>query len=500
MLNHPLPDLPPYITNDLSNVVIDLLTVTNNNGDLFDIIGGIIIGINTQYPDLCMVLIRDKLEKIALGPGEYNMELENDSIDYKNDSLKSYSLLINLDPNLKQEPSKQNMLILRNDLDYSSIKELISFKIFLKAMLLISNNNKTLNSDSLIIKFKSTNKIRVMPKKLIDRHPGSLFSLRLHFNNNSSNVLYLAEVDYEHFSIVLKAMKGDLEAFNENKQLMDFLGLTIGPVAAIFLADMNDLINKTTDPIKEQIMKKNYECATAVNLFVTSFKKDCVFQIQNVQQYLSIKNLLKDNNNVVPIQVSYATFNIKSSTKLFDRCINREQILLNISVMDGAPIYIGFCDKASQNVYYSNKRLNPHPDSYESLRREMLGEACQSYYDYQVTNKIKGMDLSGGPEEFINTLLVICKSFVHRAWSSTITEYKPTKKNHLESPLNIALLGKAYDKLYNLGVTENKNSFVNYFLEPTYVKQICGILNFDQYNGSPYTIDVISYFGFLKLD
>ena len=506
MIDYPLPDLPSYITNSLSSVVIDSLAVTNNNRDLFDIIGSIIQKINTQYPDLCIVPMRDKLEKITFGPEEYFIQ-ELAPIDYKNNSLKSYSLIINLDWNLKQEHSEQNMLILRNDLDHSAIEVLRSFKTFLKATLLISNDTKTQASDSLIIKFKSTNKIRLVHKKLIDSHPSSLFSLKFYFNNNSSNVLYLAEVDYEHFSIVLKAMKGDLEAFNENKQLMDFLGLSIGPIAAIFLTDMNDEINKANDPIKEQIMKKNYERATAVNLFVTSlnsdrasvtsFKKDCVF-VNTMQQYLSIKNLLGDNDNVVPIQVSYATFNTKVNNKNLDLCINREQILLNISIMDGAPIYVSFCDKISQKIYHSNRRLNPLPNTYESLRKIMLGTSCKPHGD-QVISKIKGMDLSGGPEEYINTLLVICKSLVHKVWSGTITEYKPAKRNHIESPLNMWLLRRAYDKLDDLEVKANINIFSNYFLEPTYIKQICGYLNYNSHSGFPYTIDTVSYFGFLRI-
>ena len=470
MIKPQRPDLPSYITNVLSPAVIDLIMTETNNINLFRIIGDIIPEINTLYPNLSMVLMRDKLEKITCESEEYFIQ-EPDPINYKNDSIKSYSLIINLDIDIikvkdqETQDLEQNVVILRNDLEHSSIEALRTFKTFLKATVLISNNDKALSTDSLIIKFKSTNKISVVSKKLIDAHPSSLFNLKFYFNNNSSNVLYLEEVDYEHFSIVLKSMKGDLEAFSENKQLMDFLGLTLNSIKAIFL---------------------------------TSFKNDCLF-VNTIQQYISIKNLLNGNDNVVPIQVSYATFNIKHSTETLWYCINKEQILLNISVMDGAPIYVGFCDKASKDTYYSNKRLDPLSCSYESLRREMLSVACKPH-DYQVVNKIKESDLSGGPEEYINTLLVICKSLVHKVWYGSISEYSYAKRNHIDSPLNMTLLGRACDKLDNLGIKENKNIFSSYFLEPTQKKQIGDIINFNQRVSCPYTIGVVSYFGFLKLD
>lgn len=510
-------NLPGHITRHVSQNCIDVIAniinnmplemndkvITVNNRNLFDIIGDIICNIQVQYPKSCMVLLRDKLERITYKSGEYFVS-EIDPIHYEKNSILSHTIIIDVGQKVDNKEGdetdseilnpKPNILIFRNCSDHS---ELITLnKTVLKATLLVSDRSCVLKPDSLIIKFSGTSKVRIIAKELIKKHPGSLFDLKYSFNNCYSNVLQLMDVDYACFDNVLAAMDGDLESFDKNCELMDFLGLKLNPLSTIFSSIMKKEIEEKTskhDKKINKIMKRNYKLAVKVNSFIVTNKNECVF-VHNLQQYYDLKLFLQNDEDIVPIQLSHAKFNIKSKndSELFDGNVIDFRYVAIISVMDGAPIYINFCDEISCSSYYANsiQLIN----NYEDLRRKVLRDACHKH-KYAVLEKIDDVNLGGGAKEYIGIMSELCNCLVQELCYGE-SDWNMYRGNRTTSPLNTTLLERCYKKMNMLKINKNPSYFDKYIDKLTYEDEI----DDDYKDPRNYKINVKSYFGFLRLD
>lgn len=529
-------DLPARITSKVPDKIIETLAkiindieVTSStqvvsiiNQDLFNIINDIVHDVVNHNPDIYILVIRDVLEKVTYNVGDDFLPVTGTLSPGSNDLIVPYTMLIDLDriknPNGKQKVNswneKVNVLILQNDQNNSNPQKITSNRIMLKANLLISRDKSVLKNDSLIVTFPDSNVIHLLNRELIDNHPGSLFDLKRNFNNGVSNVLCLNEIDPTNYDIVVKGMNSDLAVFEENRALMDFLGLKLNPLISTVVSSMSIEIDKEKDESNkkiEAIRLKYRNRANEISTLLTKNGPECVF-VDSIQLYNNIVNCLNNNTktktnpmhtqNIVPIQLSYVSFNCEENmdedrgTGSISTKVSKATMLLNFSVMDGAPLYINFCDTFSQAVDYSRQKLGPSINSYESLRRAVISQAVKKEY----VGRIKKINLSGNSKVYIKKLADMCDLLVELALTDRMSDSYYSKLN-TDATLDVELLEKIYKKIASLNIKDYGRYFSKYIgkLEPVHVKQIDETCEPADYNHLNYSIKVVSYFGFLKL-
>lgn len=532
-------DLPNCITSRISSdAVRDLLIIVNgiddpklvdptegvNNLKLFDAIQDIVdyvtlFCVTPQYPNTQVLLMKDVVTKITCNAEEYFIPSAN-FVRYEDGTIESYSILIDLNEDVLD---KDNVLMFRNcsTSSYQRPKDdkFTGDKIFLKANLLVSRISSILDKFPLIIKFSDSNNIHLLIRGLIEKHPGSLFDLKYNFNNKSSNVMWMVDMNYADFGVVVKAMMGDLVVFSENEELMDYLGLTVNHFIKATVRGIISDINNVNKQCEQQICDAKIECEKKIKQIGDDYRNctndlisfasqdgpECVF-VSNEELYSYSKNFFKTNANVVPIQISYTNFDFTGDEdedygkgSVLDN-INQYRRLLNFSVLDGAPVFIDFCSKDTYPVCLCNYKLTKI-NSYNSLRRKALDQIFEPRHNIN----LDWINFSGNAKQYIETLTDMCDVSVQLSLGlEEVNRYK----NHYEYedvPLDVELLKKIYGKIDKLKIFPYESYFKKYIQEsqvkPTIETIISTNYNPGGHNANDhYNITIKSYFGFLRLE
>lgn len=234
----------------------------------------------------------------------------------------------------------------------------------LSATVLVPRYTSMFNGDFLMIRFTDSNFMYTMTHAIATKHPESIFGRKLNFND--SNVLFLKECKYDDFDVILKAINGNLRAYNENRQLMDFLGIMYCcPIGNLFLTEFE----ANVDIMKDVLYKRS---AQIDEFLATTKKLDCFFA-KSYPEYVTMKLLFKNFLKVKPIQVLYCSYYDHANNLDYDQ-------LLNVSILDGIPIYMSMIF-GTEAYYYSgdNVGINSESDQHSNYILDSPSLHCEEF-------------------------------------------------------------------------------------------------------------------------
>lgn len=407
-----------------------------------------------------------------------------------------------------EEDSSPNVLIVDSTL-LCCTSEVITkgTKIILRATVLIPSDASIIKENFLMVRFSNSRVIRSITRQTANKHPGSIFSRKWSFND--SNVLFLSELKFDDFSVILRAIDGNLEAFNKNQQLMDFLGITYNNPIGITLMDE---FNVNVALMEKELYKKAQEIddflLTKVGLVNCYFAKSYL-------EYVTMKQLFEPYGNVVPIQLLYGSYDkYKKGPSRFI-----PNILLNVSIWCGLPIYLNMIF-GEEAYYYGDDNIGIN--SKDTLREaDNLSDASIHLYSFIRYKRLMGLFnkvdklwtselnylliecMQGNEQEYIENYMSICSTATKELVSNQTTDIPLVTFNisgkepeYIVVKDKLVPISNIFREEFNTNTEQLSAFFSDYILNPASVK----ILD-DYYtktgNKKYFKIRYESYYGFI---
>ena len=172
-------------------------------------------------------------------------------------------------------------------------------------------------NDNLLVKFNNDDRYYVLEDFMYEHYEKSLFVLSQKFKK--TGYIALENMNYEQFKPVFEFLKGNLNNFQEIRLELDYLGI----------------INNEIDFVNQYEQNMEIKQNNKINkLFQFINGKNKVFLVKSFEDYKQYKQMLKTNQNIVPIQFMI-TINENSERENIPQVIQ----LTQLCIFDCIPIY-----------------------------------------------------------------------------------------------------------------------------------------------------------------
>ena len=283
----------------------DSQTKQMHNEEAFSMLSNIIDQMNESLNKLNVTvqLVQDEIDIIKYEPKGY-FHKHRDFVNFISDQMKCYALLICLEGTQEGGETKlhfddKNSLIIpetrkaggcllfRNELMHEGCEVISGNKIILKANIRCFKQYKpnTNFNDVILVKFLNDQRCYVLYDFMYKQYEQSIFAMSQKFKK--TNKITLENITFEQFAPVYAFLKGSKVNIIELKDLFDYLGIT------------NPKINVLTT-YEKSLRKKYNEKITNVTNFLNGDNK--IWLIKSYEDYTEYKNMLVNEDNIIPIQ------------------------------------------------------------------------------------------------------------------------------------------------------------------------------------------------------